>query len=63
MRDQVIYIAMNDIALSNFMKNILQNTRCDLHICTDAKAFCREITDLSYPNSYKQMLHNYADIL
>jgi len=61
MREQVMYVVMNDISLSNFMTNINQITMSD--ICTDAKAFCREITNFSYPKSYKQMCHNYADIL
>jgi hypothetical protein len=54
MRDQVMYIVMNDIPLNNFMTNILQNTLYDMNICTYAKAFCRETTNLSYPQSYRK---------
>jgi len=34
-----------------------------MHICAYAQAFCRKITNLSYPKIYKHVLHNYADIL
>jgi len=49
-----MYIVMNDTSLSNFMTNIKQNTLYDIdtRICIDAKVFCREITNFSYPKSY-----------